>query len=70
MVTSWCLALPELCRTCICFVFRDQQEKRIPGGVTIAAAGHCFFYLYLLFSGFKTSIELTNLDNVKVAGTL
>mmetsp|Transcript_23977 Transcript_23977/g.41995 ORF Transcript_23977/g.41995 Transcript_23977/m.41995 type:complete len:113 (+) Transcript_23977:806-1144(+) len=33
-------ALPELCWSCICFMFRDWQEKRIPGGVTIVAAGH------------------------------
>ena len=24
-------------------MFRDRQEKRIPGGVTIAAAGNCYF---------------------------
>mmetsp|Transcript_1727 Transcript_1727/g.3246 ORF Transcript_1727/g.3246 Transcript_1727/m.3246 type:complete len:144 (+) Transcript_1727:775-1206(+) len=39
-------ALPELCWSCICFMFRDWQEKRIPGGVTIvAAAGHCFLFV-------------------------
>ena len=38
-------------------MFRDWQEKRIAGGVTIVAAGHCVFYLYLLFSCFKTGAE-------------
>jgi len=37
---SFATALPELCWSCIYFMFRDRQEKRIPGGVTIVAAGH------------------------------
>ena len=39
--------------------------------IIVAAAGHCFVIcIPLLFSGFKTSAERSNLDDVKLLGTL